>query len=998
MGTYVRFLFIALSFGSASLAADVATVIQQIRSTRLDPSRSVEIKGLKLVIGGGGALIIRSGVLVPATAIGSAPAEMVFLGDATIQISAPDEIEASQLELFTGSSKLSEDFEEGVLVFANDDAVNALLGRQHVDLAVERLSRAADLYQKWLAGAVRKQLSIEAILFADGVGDPFHRGFFSASVHSKDLGEFLYIHHPEWDEEITVGQFVPISLEKRAERRIRRELEREQRRGRLIGVRLEDLGQWDTWLSATIRNAEGKAISSVAGFEPRQYVLELDIADRSLRLSGKARIELMTRSGQRQVVRLQLHSDLVVHRVAAGGTPAPYFRSGPDLYVYLGSPPAPSESVSVTVEYSGELLEKMGRRTTALRDTAGWYPHAGTLDRARYDVTFRWPRGLGLLSAGKRVDGGMLDGRQWERRTLDFPSSAFSFEVGRFLKDTFQAGHVAVTVAYDPEGRSLDMEIREEIRNAVRDSLLYFEESYGRYPLDDLVVVTVPRDFSQSHLGFVTLSNLMMADFDVYATTLGVEDRRTVIAHEIAHQWWGHLVGWLSYRDQWFTEALANFSALQFSRKKLEKAGSSRLGPISGWQSDVLDTTEDGRTLESLGPLILGARLNSSMSDQAYEAVVYKKGAIVIDMLSRIYGDDNFDRILRSIVAYASNRAISTHELLHIIQTATREVDVQEFADQFIFGTGVPVIRYDYEFLPGENSTWTVKGVAKQYISIRFRYHIVFRDSRHEVVREVIPETRIEEWAMVVPFHVGVLSPMGGPKPRRSVSELQKEIGDGFVFGRLTIRGKSTPFEVDVSHEPRSFWLDRDKETLAQFYSPQTSPKLVLFAEAGFLAATGRLQEAEEKYKEIIRAPKTTEFDPDVQRLGSTIRKARLEIQDAALDAFAHVGIARIRLDQKQYSSVPAALQDARKAAGRASIVVNGEIGILEGRLHIEQGDYESGFRRLRKLLLGRSPASNDAEGFAWLAIAAKLTRHPKELEKALEAAQRKGVDTAGLN
>ena len=492
----------------------------------------------------------------------------------------------------------------------------------------------------------------------------------------------------------------------------------------------------------------------------------------------------------------------------------------------------------------------------------------------------------------------------------------------------------------------------------------------------------------------MTLSNLMMADFDVYATVLGVEDRRTVIAHEIAHQWWGHLVGILSYRDQWFTEALANFSALQFSRKKLKGAGSSRLGPISEWQDDVLDTTEDGRTLESLGPLTLGARLNSSMSDQAYEAVVYKKGAIVIDMLARIYGADDFDRILRSIVASASNRSISTRELLGLIQAATRKVDVQEFADQFIYGTGVPVIRYEYEFVPKGNSKWTVKGVAEQYKSVRFRYRVVRRDARYEVVRELIPESKIEEWTMVVPFHVGVQTGVSGLLLGRKESALEKAMGDKFVFGRLMIGGKSTPFEFDVDDEPRSFWLDRDKETLARYYSPQTNPKRVLLAEAGYLAATGKFQEAEEKYKEVVRAPKTTEYDLDDERLGSTFRRARLELRDAVLDAFAHLGVAQIRLDQKQYASVPAALRDA----GKASRLVNGEIGILEGRLLIQQGDSEGGFRRLRKVLLGRSPASNDAEGFAWLAIASKLTRHPKELEKALEAAQRKGVDTTGLN
>jgi hypothetical protein len=641
----------------------------------------------------------------------------------------------------------------------------------------------------------------------------------------------------------------------------------------------------------------------------------------------------------------------------------------------------------------------MSRKTTALRDTSGWYPRAGTVDRARYDVTFRWPRDLGLLSAGKRVDGGISGGRQWERRTLDIPSAAFSFEVGRFMKDTFQAGHVTVTVGYDPESRSLDKTIRQEIQDTIRDSLLYFENSYGPYPLNELTVATVPRDFSQSHLGFVTLSNFMMADFDIFAAAFGIEDRRTVIAHEIAHQWWGHMVGWRSYRDQWFTEALANFSALQFSRKKLKGAGPSRVGPTSGWQADVLDTTEDGRTIESLGPLILGARLNSSRSDRAYEAIVYKKGAIVIDTLARIYGDDGFDQILRSVVTVASNRAISTSDLLRVVQARSQEVNLQEFADQFIYGTGIPVIRYDYEFRRKDDSKWTVKGTAAQYRSLRSTYRIALRDARYVVVREAVPETKTQEWTMVVPMHVGYLAPPAGLKPALpAASESVKKLGDTFLRGRVMIRGAKTSFEIDVDHEPRSFWLDRDKEALAQFYSDQTNPKRILLSEADALAESGRFQEAEEKYKEVMRAPKTTEYDPDLQRMGETTRKVRLAAYDATLDAFAHLGIARIRLEQKQYATVSAALHDARKAAGRASSVVNGDIGILEGRLHIEQGDYESGFKRLRALLLGRSPATNDAEGFAWLAIAAKLTQHPKELEKALEAARRKGVDTTALN
>ena len=52
------------------------------------------------------------------------------------------------------------------------------------------------------------------------------------------------------------------------------------------------------------------------------------------------------------------------------------------------------------------------------------------------------------------------------------------------------------------------------------------------------------------------------AEMEPYA--IGAWIRETTVAHEIAHQWWGNLVGWQSYRDQWLSEATANYAGLLF--------------------------------------------------------------------------------------------------------------------------------------------------------------------------------------------------------------------------------------------------------------------------------------------------------------------------------------------------------------------------------------------------------------------------------------------------
>ena len=114
-------------------------------------------------------------------------------------------------------------------------------------------------------------------------------------------------------------------------------------------------------------------------------------------------------------------------------------------------------------------------------------------------------------------------------------------------------------------------------------------------------------------------------------TLLGSEDPRTVIAHEIAHQWWGHRVGWLTDRDQWLSESLADYSAELYARRKLVDLGGWS-SPTTGWREEMEQPVGAFR-LGDVGPVVMGSRLNSSLTDSAYGSIAYKKGAVVLQML-----------------------------------------------------------------------------------------------------------------------------------------------------------------------------------------------------------------------------------------------------------------------------------------------------------------------------------------------------------------------------
>ncbi|HEV2854521.1 MAG TPA: hypothetical protein VHC97_17130 [Thermoanaerobaculia bacterium] len=96
------FLWTAAAFAAAP---DPVKLQAEISASRLDTARAVSLKNVKLAMGPG-TLRLDDGVLIPTTEVGGKTAEMVFLGKGRIEVEPPDAIEAGQLELFTGGSRL----------------------------------------------------------------------------------------------------------------------------------------------------------------------------------------------------------------------------------------------------------------------------------------------------------------------------------------------------------------------------------------------------------------------------------------------------------------------------------------------------------------------------------------------------------------------------------------------------------------------------------------------------------------------------------------------------------------------------------------------------------------------------------------------------------------------------------------------------------------------------------------------------------------------------
>ncbi len=956
-------------------AADPAVLLRQIRAASLDVSQALDGSGVRLGTGFA-TLDLDRGILIPVRGGGGRTVEMVFVGRGRANLDPPDDVEAGQLELFTGGSRLAETFTEAVFVVARDAAAGALLRRPAAGIVEPRVLRRAEArYAAWKDSPERRTLGVETGILLDALGDPLYEEYFAGWFLGERLGPFLLQLDPAAEEQINLGQFVRVDATPAQKRSLSRFLHRQQQRGRLVGLEVEDLGRWDSWVQAALSTAGGEPRPGSPGFEPGHYVIDVTVDPRTGGLASQSRVEMRAVSGGRRMVRLELHAALEITRLAeSGGGDLFYLREGNDVLVLLPRPAEAGTEVVLDVACEGAFLERgsdaAGNKPSwALRDALGWYPRTGTNERATYDVTLRWPRRYDLLASGVRVGGGEAGGLRWQRRRMEVPALGFSFEVGRFEIESMNVGHVRLQVALDPSTRSTAAEgAVGELMFTVADALRFFEQIFGPYPLDELTVVTVPRQYSQAMLGFITLSGRGMADWGVFGPLLRVQDQRSVVAHEVAHQWWGHLVGWRSYRDQWISEAMANYAAVLWARHRgLEPA----VGPVTGWQQELTTTVADGRPLESLGPLVLGERLFSSRSRDAYQAIVYRKGPLVLEMLARRFGEEGFLRALKALIAAAGGRVISTGDFLSLLERITA-TDLDGFARQFIYGTGLPEIDYDYAFEQNPDGGWRVRVDARQEMPSRIRYAVVpLAGGRFDVARRrVEPDVDVESSELVVPIQI-LLARDGS--------------GEGLA-GSMVISGRRTELELDIEGRPSMLWLDRDHEVFGRFLDRRKHPKRMLLQEAAKQGAAGELEAAEETLHRAlaIRSP-----------LAST---------DYLLDAHLHLQLSAVRLDGGRDAEAAASLELARDAfeQGKSQLPHSETrrfaraFEVTEARLEIRRGDDASAFERLSGGILDRNDATS-TEGYLLLAIAARATGHDSELAQALEIARRQGADVSGL-
>jgi len=220
--------------------------------------------------------------------------------------------------------------------------------------------------------------------------------------------------------------------------------------------------------------------------------------------------------------------------------------------------------------------------------------------------------------------------------------------------------------------------------------LRYFADYYGiAYPGDKLDLVAVP-DFAfgaMENLGCVIFREVLLLVDPATTTQAELQNVTDVIAHELAHMWFGDLVTMKWWNGIWLNEAFATFMEMMATdafRPEWDRWTSFGLARTAAFDTDALGSS---RPIEY--PVVSPAD-----AEGMFDILTYEKGAAVVRMLEQYLGPEEFRAGIRHYLSTHEYGCTETTDLWDAIESATGQ-PVRRIMDSWIFQAGFPALSVD---------------------------------------------------------------------------------------------------------------------------------------------------------------------------------------------------------------------------------------------------------------------------------------------------------------
>ena len=680
----------------------------------------------------------------------------VFVGTGRFSLTPKGVGEKRSLALLTKSETMSEEFSTLVLRFtdgAADTIRKASSGaagapEKHVEEAAKDL---ATNYRKDMSDNVELRMLQDVLRGSEG-------DYFLASFHMGNLltgRNVLFLVDPEGSAHAAPDQV--------------------------------ELTTWsDMELQPWVAYKMDQANEDESGKRIKVTDQRLDVTietNASMKTSAETTMKVL-RDGVR-VVRLNLYPSLRVTGVySENGAPLDFVQEDKkldsDFGVILPAAAKKGDTLRLLTVYGGnDALRAEGQETYYLMPGAreSWYPSGqGELgDFASYHMTFHIPKNLQIVATGKQVtrtpeDAGTVK-EVWE---TGVPIAVAGFNLGDFktqgvkTPDGFGVdayADVGLPDAYkslvelaDVGNLSAVTALKGEVSQGSAAIQLY-SDYFGKLPYDHVSLTEQTAcNFGQSWPMLVYLPICGFWD-ETVQNRLGLLDGdasywREVTPHEVSHQWWGQLVGFKSYRDQWMSEGFANFSVGVFLRHTSPTMDLYR----AFWkeqQKNLLQKNREGKRPIDVGSLTMGDRVSNEKNGNVYQMLIYSKGAYVLHMLEMMYWstadqETTFKNAMQEFVKDYSGKAATTEDWKASMEkTMPKWMDLRGdskldwFFNEYVYGTDLPHYTIISDFTVGADGVTSVhmklsqSNVSKDFV-MRIPLYLQLKNGQVACIANVV--------------------------------------------------------------------------------------------------------------------------------------------------------------------------------------------------------------------------------------------------------------------
>ena len=442
-------------------------------------------------------------------------------------------------------------------------------------------------------------------------------------------------------------------------------------------------------------------------FVPEHYDLFLDLSRETKTFSGKVTI-----TGQAKSDRISLHQkDLEIASVEVAGQARPFTVDNENEALHIEL--AEAGQVELVLAFSGKITDNM----------TGIYPSYYTVDgvkkevlstqfeshfareafpcvdepeaKATFDLALRFDQAEGELALSNMPEIDVESRKEtgiWKFETTPRMSSyLLAFVAGDLQGVTATTKNGTLVGVYSTKAHPLsNLDFSLDI--AVR-SIEFYEDYYGvKYPIPQSLHIALP-DFSAGAMenwGLVTYREVYLV-VDENSTFASRQQVALVIAHELAHQWFGNLVTMKWWDDLWLNESFANMmeyvcvDAIEPSWNIFEDFQTS--GVPSALKRDATDGVQSVH-VEVKHPDEINTLFDS--------AIVYAKGSRLMHMLRRWLGDADFAKGLHAYFEKHQYGNTIGRDLWNALGQASGR-DVAAFMDSWLEQPGYPVLTTTVE-------------------------------------------------------------------------------------------------------------------------------------------------------------------------------------------------------------------------------------------------------------------------------------------------------------